>query len=370
MSPVVSPVVSPAVTSAVIPVTARAADQRVNQPTNQRTNQPTNQHSREPLSLKLPATSANLGPGFDALALALALYLEVDAAASEFFSIVAHGRNQDVCSQLQGNLLLDTYMATWARYAQGAATPLALTVRNGIPLGMGCGSSAASRLAGIALAVHFGGLRWDPGRMLDEAADLEHHPDNAAACCLGGFVASGYAHPLSGPATPAAQSAAPRQVEAVSIVPPRAWHAMLVLPELPLATTASRAVLPTDYPRQTIVDNLQNVALLTAAFATGDGRLLLAGTRDRIHQPYRGEVCPLLPRLLPLAGTPGILSVTLSGAGAGVLLLLENESAADEAKRQVGLCASSPKPIAIAELLVCALGLEPASLGPSPSRIE
>lgn len=320
------------------------------------------QPGKSPVSLRLPATSANLGAGFDTLALALALYLEVDATPADAFSIAASGRNQDICSQLQGNLLLDTYTATCARYAADTATPLALTVRNGIPLGMGCGSSAASRLAGIALAVHFGGLEWDTARILDEATELEHHPDNAAACCLGGFVASGYAQPTA--SSPAAGQIAPRRVEAISIKPPLDWYAMLVLPEQPLATTVSRAVLPEVYPRQTIIENLQNVALLTAAFAAGDGRLLQVGTRDRMHQPYRSEVCPLLPRLLPLAGTMGILSVTLSGAGAGVLLLLEQASAAADAKRQVEALARAGTPLPIAEVLICPLGHEAATLTP------
>src|SRR5262249_45007845 len=104
--------------------------------------------SKERLHLRLPATSANLGPGFDALALALTLYLEIEAAPAKHFSINATGRNADLCGALEKNLLLDTYRAIL--HQQGAPeVPLALQVRNGIPLGMGCGSSAATRLAGV-----------------------------------------------------------------------------------------------------------------------------------------------------------------------------------------------------------------------------
>ncbi len=234
------------------------------------------------------------------------------------------------------------------------APPLALTVRNGIPLGMGCGSSGASRLAGVALASHFGDLGWGIARMLDEAAELEGHPDNAAACCYGGFTVSGYDEASSAPSL--------RRVRAVSFPPPPDWHALLVLPGQPLATTMSRAILPPLYSREAAVANLQSVALLTAAFATGDGALLAAGTHDRLHQPFRGEACPLLPRLLPLRGQSGILSVTLSGAGSGVLLLLAGEEALPSAQACVREAALAPDPLPIAELLPCALVREPAML--------
>ena len=314
-----------------------------------------------PLHLRLPATSANLGPGFDALALALALYLEVDAvpaAPNASCSIEAHGRHTDICSALEGNLLLATYRQTWLRYAAGNPLPLALTVRNGLPLGMGCGSSAASRLAGIALASHYATLGWDRLRMLAEATALEHHPDNAAACCLGGFVAAAYAPTDDNPSA----------VQAVSIAPPPEWHGLLVLPEMPFATEASRAVLPESFSRADVVHNLQNVAVLVAAFAQGDASLLRAATADRLHQPYRGQVCPLLPRLLPLAGSHGIASVTLSGAGSGVLCLLEREADLNEAMRLVRAAAADPLAgaLPIAELLPCGLAREPALLGCNP----
>jgi homoserine kinase len=303
--------------------------------------------------LRLPATSANLGPGFDTLALALDLHLEIEAVRAPVQTIDAQGRNAEVCGQLQGNLLLETYRSVYQQYGGSEAPTLALTVRNGIPLGMGCGSSAASRLAGIGLASHFAGLRWTVDRMLQEAALLEHHPDNAAACCLGGFVAAGYGAPASDGTRP---------VQALSISPPASWHAMVVLPERPLATTASRAVLPESYPRTTIVENLQNLALLVAAFAQGNAALLASATADQMHQPFRGEVCPLLPRLRPLAGTHGILSVTLSGAGSGVLILLESRNSVEEASTVVQETAQKGSSIAIAEIVPSGLYRGPAVL--------
>ncbi len=306
--------------------------------------------SDAPIKLCLPATSANLGPAFDTAALALALFLEVDAQPAASFSIEASGRNQDICAALAPNLLLDTYRQAWVTHADGEPRPLALRVANGIPLGMGCGSSAASRLAGLALASHYAGLRWNRTRLLDEAAALEHHPDNAAACVYGGYTVAAMED---------------TQVRAVSFPPPPAWRALLALPPASLATVASRAVLPEVYGRATVAANLQNAALLTAAFASGDGRLLAAATRDALHQPFRAEVCPLLPRLLPLAGTEGILSVTLSGAGAGVLLLLAEEGAAAGASVRVRRAAGEN---GLANLLLCGLSSAPAILATSAAE--
>jgi homoserine kinase len=261
------------------------------------------------LHLRLPATSANLGPGFDSLALALDLHLEVTARDAEAFSIRASGRNSEICGALEGNLLLDVYRKTLAAHGREVKS-LALEVRNGIPLGMGCGSSAAVRLAGIALASHFGGLSWTRGEILDEAARLEGHPDNAAACWMGGFVAACWDG---------------ERVRAIAIAPPAELRALIVLPEKPLATEASRAVLPESYSRADVVANLQRVALLTASFSSGSTDLIAEAMRDRMHQPYRSNACPLLPKLMPLVGTDGVLGVALSGAGPAVLVLVSSE---------------------------------------------
>ncbi len=290
--------------------------------------------------LRLPATSANLGPGFDTLAVALQLHLEVEAEAAQGFSIEASGRNAEICANVRENLLIESY-SEFLRHYERPVVPLRIHMRNEIPLGMGCGSSAAVRLAAVALASHFGGLEWDRERILAEACRLEGHPDNAAACWLGGFVASG----SEGDA-----------VRAVSLAPPAEWRALVVMPDQPLATTASRAVLPDTYPRRDAVANLQRVSLLTAAFASGRAELLRFAMGDRLHQPYRAEVCPLLPKLLPLAGEDGIAGVALSGAGPAVLLLAASESAALQARERVRRELEAG---GAAEILICGLETKP-----------
>jgi homoserine kinase len=271
------------------------------------------------LRLKLPATSANLGSGFDAAAVAFNRYLEIEAEPAAEFSIAATGRDAERCSQLKDNLILEHYKRL-LRDQDRPEVPLALTMENGIPLGMGLGSSAAGRLAAVALANRFGGLGWTSARILEEACALEGHPDNAAACWLGGFVMA---------------ACTGRAVHAARVTPPAEWRPIIVLPEEPLATTKARNVLPPNYPRADVVANLQSVGLLGLAFAQGRADLLHVAMRDRIHQPYRAAICPLLEPLLPLAGHQGILGVALSGAGPSVLVIAGGEASLEPASTAI-----------------------------------
>jgi homoserine kinase len=284
--------------------------------------------------LRLPATSANLGPGFDAVAVALDFFLEIEAEPAAEFSIAATGRDAERCSRLNDNLVLEAYKDI-LRQNDRPVVPLAIRMNNGIPLGMGCGSSAAGRLAAIALAVHYGQLGWDSGRILEEAYALEGHPDNVAACWLGGFVAA---------------ACEGRTVQVAQVFPPSAWRALVALPAEPLSTTKARAVLPASYSMGDAVSNIQSAALLGLAFAQARGDLLHIAMRDRIHQPYRASICPLLPIFLPLVGEHGILGVALSGAGPAVLVIVEGESSLAQASAAIRQAADrSQQP----ELLSC-----------------
>jgi homoserine kinase len=295
------------------------------------------------LQLRLPATSANLGAGFDAVAVAFDFYLDVEAEPAAEFSIAATGRNQEYIARLENNLILEIYNDLLRSNGQ-PVIPLAIRMNNEIPLGMGCGSSAAGRLAAIALAVHFGQLGWTSEQILEEATALEGHPDNVAACWLGGFVSA---------------ACEGRTVHVARVVPPAEWRAIVVLPTEPLATSKARAMLPDCYAREDVVANIQSAALLGMAFAQARADLLRLAMRDRIHQPYRASSCPMLAPLLPLAGEHGILGAALSGAGPSVLLIVESEERLPEATAAI-LKALGPME---AELKVCQL--EPAGASES-----
>jgi homoserine kinase len=284
--------------------------------------------------MRLPATSANLGSGFDAVAVALDFYLEMEAEPAAEFSIAATGRDSERCGRLEDNLVLETYKDLLLSHGR-AIVPLAIRMNNQIPLGMGCGSSAAGRLAAIALAVHFGQLGWSGERILEEACVLEGHPDNASACWLGGFVTAAFEG---------------RTVHVARVTPPAEWRAIVVLPTEPLATSKARAMLPECYPREDAVANIQSVAMLGLAFAQGRADLLRIAMRDRIHQPYRVPFCPLLPRLLPLAGEHGILGAALSGAGPSVLTIVGGEESLAEAS---GAIRNAVEGLSEPELRIC-----------------
>ena len=270
--------------------------------------------------LTLPATSANLGPAFDAAALALSLFLKVHARPADEFSVSARGRDAEICSQRENHLILTTYREVLQNENE-TAIPLALQIENEIPIGKGCGSSAAARLAGIAMANHFGRLRWSNNRIVGEAAWRERHPDNAAACWMGGLAI--------------ARMSAETEAQVANITPKGKWPLLLVVPADSLPTEEARRVLPEHYSRVDVVTNIQNSMLLLAALSQGRRDLLAAALTDHVHQPYRASLCPLLPALQRLTGSKGVLGVALSGAGPSVLMFLDPKEKVKETNRLV-----------------------------------
>ena len=300
------------------------------------------------LRLWLPATSANLGPAFDAAALAFDLHLTLEARPTLVDSIQATGRDANICGQVENHLILTTYREVLG--AEGKqVTPLALTIHNDIPIGKGCGSSAAARLAGIALADHYGRLRWSDARIVGEASRREHHPDNASACWMGGLTV--------------ARMSGEGEAQGARIQPKGKWPLLLAVPTEPLSTEEARRVLPPQYSRADAVVNIQNSMLLLAAFTQGRADLLTAALEDRIHQPYRAPLCPLLPVLQELTGSPGILGAVLSGAGPSVLMFLDPTSKTPAKKIAARVAAHLHQKNLSAEVLLTAIAGKGASTG-------
>ena len=271
------------------------------------------------VKLKLPATSANLGPGFDAAGLAMSMHLRVEAQEAPEFSLRAFGRDAERCGWVQRNLILDTYKSVLAEAGRDVR-PIALTLQNEIPLGMGCGSSAAALLAGVAMADSLGGLGLGDVGIVAEASRREGHPDNVAACWFGGFTVSALTD--SG-------------VDVATFAGHPEWRLLLVVQPTSLATRQARALLPDAFSKADTVFNLQRTAMLVAAFAQRRLDLLATAMEDRLHQPYRLEACPLLKMLLPLSGSGGVAGAALSGAGPSVLMVLATDADEDDVKAQV-----------------------------------
>lgn len=258
-------------------------------------------------TVRVPASSANLGPGFDALGLALGVYLDCRFRASDRLAISVTGRDAACISTGEDNLIWQTARSV-AADVQMPMPRIELAIDNQIPLGKGLGSSAAALTSGVVIANHLLGLNWRPPRILDEAARLEGHPDNVAACVLGSIVASAID---SGGA-----------VRAVRLELPPRFGIGLVVPDFVLPTVEARAVLPSCYSKEDAVFNVQRAALLIAALAAGSTAAFPAALEDRFHQPYRLALVPGLAEILKLRA-PGLLGCALSGAGPSILVFYE-----------------------------------------------
>ena len=259
------------------------------------------------VTLKVPASSANLGPGFDALGLALGVYLVCRFRPSARLEIRVSGREAEAIPTGEDNLIWQTAQQVAADVGE-PLQPIELEIYNDIPIGKGMGSSAAALTAGVVIADHLLGLGWKPLRILDEAARIEGPPDNVSACVLGSIVASAID---SGGAA-----------RAVRLDLPARFGVAVVVPDFDLPTAKARSVLPDSYSRADAVFNVQRAALLIAALATGTISAFPTALEDRYHQSYRSPLVPGLDEILKLRA-PGLLGCALSGAGPSILIFYE-----------------------------------------------
>jgi homoserine kinase len=264
------------------------------------------------IRVRVPASSANLGPGFDALALALGLYLRCTLRPSrEGLKITASGTDAGEIPRDESNLIWKTF----ARLAgEKSGKDFELEIANEIPLGRGLGSSAAAIVAGLALADAWTDTNRGKQRLIEIATGLEGHPDNVAAATLGGLVVS--CQTENGRIL-TARCPFPKEVQVV-----------LVVPELKLSTEAARAALPQTYSRRDAVFNVQRVALLLAALQAGRTDVMNEAMRDAIHQPYRAALIPGFGDALKLGNVPGLLGLALSGAGPSLIAFCQGDGAA------------------------------------------
>lgn len=263
--------------------------------------------------ISAPATSANLGPGFDVFAMALDLTNEVVVTrrpgplevvvAGEGADELPHDGTNLVCRALAHGLGVDTL------------SDLKIECHNRIPLGSGLGSSAAAASAGLVAANALGVLRWAPDDLLARAAEIEGHADNAGACVYGGIVSVG-------PGTRTIQFPIPEDLLFVAVIP-----------EARVSTAEARAALPPAVPLSDASANIATAVALAVALERGDLEDLPELLGDRLHEPYRTGLVPGLGALRALVGDDGCLGATISGSGPSVLLWCDRREAAVVATR-------------------------------------
>jgi homoserine kinase len=256
-------------------------------------------------TVSAPASSANLGPGFDAVGIAIEIRMsarvrELPPGSTTQWSYA--GPHAPTHDGLRGCV-----EAGIARVAPDAPT-LAIELDNAIPLGAGLGSSAAAIAIGVAIGARFAAPAPSDDELAAIVAELEGHPDNALAAWYGGVVVAAMGDD---------------GLTSIRLTPPDVG-AVVVVPQFTLPTRQARALLPRAYVRADVVYNIQRAALLGAALASGRLDLLRAAVRDKLHQPYRAHAIPGLEEIL-LLEDPAIAAIALSGAGPSVLALVRGE---------------------------------------------
>jgi homoserine kinase len=265
--------------------------------------------------VEVPASSANLGAGYDCLGLALAITdrieLEVRVWSRGEIELTVEGEGDRELADDRDNRFVRGLEAA-LRAARGelpAGIGWRIAMHNEIPLARGLGSSAAATVGGVVAGNALAGEPLSMPDMLRLACRIEGHPDNAAAALLGGFVVS-----TDGDAGP----------EAIRFESPRDLRVVLFIPDLRLPTADMRSALPVAVPLVDAIANLGAVAVGVAGLATGRYDLLGRLTVDRLHEPYRAAVYPQLPRMVAAARGAGALGACLSGAGSTILAFADS----------------------------------------------
>ncbi|KAI5207089.1 phosphoribosylformylglycinamidine cyclo-ligase-like protein [Aureobasidium subglaciale] len=308
-------------------------------------------------SIKVPCSSANIGPGFDVIGLALSVWLELRVTVDSSKKSSEHQSNCKITYEGLGkesvdlvadrNLITQTALYVLRCHNQHAfPSETHVHIINPIPLGRGLGSSGAAVVAGVMLGSEVGGLDLSKDRMLDFCLMIERHPDNVAAALFGGFVGS-YLKDLD------EEDMKRKEIPLSEVLPAPAggvdtgltppippinigkhikfnWapeiKCIAIIPDFEVSTAKARSVLPTNYPKADVISNLQRIALLTTALGQSPPNpdMIYDGMQDKIHQPYRKTLIPGLTEILKSVtptSQPGLLGICLSGAGPTILAL-------------------------------------------------
>ncbi len=269
------------------------------------------------MTISVPATSANLGPGFDTLGLAVDLRNRVEFHPSKFFSVSIKGEGENNPRLKGNNLFISIFNDHYSRLTKNKQN-FKFTFYNQIPMSRGLGSSSAVIVSAIASAHEAAGIRVSKRRILNHALVYESHPDNITPAVMGGFNVA---------------TVEKNKVFSQKKHLPDYLKAVVVIPNKQMNTSKSRTVLPKSYSKENAVYNLSHAALTVAAFFNEDWEMLKLAAQDRFHQKARMKTLPELFSVQKVAYESGALMSTLSGSGSTFFSLTYDEDSAMIANR-------------------------------------
>ena len=258
------------------------------------------------VSIRVPATSANCGSGFDTLGLACTLYNEVtyEITSSRGFQLEVTGEGAEYLKPCGRNLAFASFLRVWNEVTARERIGLNVTMHNRIPMSRGLGSSSSAIVAGIYAGNILSGNRFNDDELLGFATEIEGHPDNVAPALLGGFTIS-Y---MDG-----------RKAHSLRVEPAKPLKFIAVVPERRLPTVLARQAIPKAVPHHDAVFNTSRASLLVGALLSGEYQYLASGLEDKLHQPYRAHLIPGLDDVFEAARNAGAYNAIISGAGSTVM---------------------------------------------------
>ena len=258
------------------------------------------------VSIRVPATSANCGSGFDTLGLACTLYNEVtyEITSSRGFQLEVTGEGAEYLKPCGRNLAFASFLRVWNEVTARERIGLKVTMHNRIPMSRGLGSSSSAIVAGIFAGNILSGNRFNDDELLGFATEIEGHPDNVAPALLGGFTIS-Y---MDG-----------RKAHSLRVEPAKPLKFIAVVPERRLPTVLARQAIPKTVSHHDAVFNTSRASLLVGALLSGEYQYLASGLEDKLHQPYRAHLIPGLDDVFEAARNAGAYNAIISGAGSTVM---------------------------------------------------
>jgi len=264
------------------------------------------------VAIQIPASTSNLGSGFDTLGLAVKLYTRVEATLSPVIGVQV-----EAAPGLAG--LLSEAAEAFFKAANSRPTGVRVKLSGPVPVARGLGYSATVRVGFLAALNELTGSRCSRAALLNIAAALEHHPDNASPSIFGGFTVSAMVDGA---------------VRCLRFAVPDALKLVTLVPSFPISTEEARKLMPSSYSKSDAAHGLNRSALITAAFSSGNLEALRGVFDDRIHQPYRAKLIPRLPAVIHAGESAGALGGFLSGSGSAIVCLALQETRAIEAAMQ------------------------------------